>query len=156
MDEKQLKEFTELINTCSKIFNSNVVGRFQDLVTRSNGLTKLELQALIALNHYGKTSLSMLASGLGMPNSNTTRLIKSLVEKGFCKKEKGAEKNTMSVTLTETGKELIEEHKKFELKNYLALYNEHIPQEKQDRMFAMYEELIELWSLIPKKQSTPS
>ncbi|MCL2234347.1 MAG: MarR family winged helix-turn-helix transcriptional regulator [Firmicutes bacterium] len=150
MDNKRLKELITLLNDYTSIFNRNVAmpRSGHNALLKKNGLTSLELQVLIMISHFEKTSPSAIADELGIPRPNATRLVRSLSEKGFCKKEKDSGK-TVSLTLSEKGREFIENDKSLDQEKRLKIYNKHIPEEKQERLFELYNELIEIWSMLP-------
>ncbi|MCL2255379.1 MAG: MarR family winged helix-turn-helix transcriptional regulator [Firmicutes bacterium] len=154
MTEEQADELHRLMNQYSHIFNQNVSGYFNDhdKELKQKNLTFHERQAMFVINHYDGCSPSVISQGIGMARSNASRLINSIVKKGYVTKTKNIGKKVVNLTLTKKGEEIIQEEKTRKQRQYVTLYNTHIPQKEQDRLFELYKEMIKIWGMIPPKK----
>lgn len=84
------------------------VSQFETALERKHGICLNEGMALCSLSKAGRLSCGELAGILGLTPSNTSKVLRSVEDKGYINRELGTEdKRQMYFSLTDEGRRLL-------------------------------------------------
>ncbi|NLG85480.1 MAG: MarR family transcriptional regulator [Firmicutes bacterium] len=109
---------------------------------KSEDLTMKDLFVLETLGRFGETTMSELATALGVPLTTMTSIVGRLVEKGYLERRRTEEdRRVVLVTLTPAGRDLFARHRE----EYIRAVREILavlPEEEQAKVLALIGEVL--------------
>jgi DNA-binding MarR family transcriptional regulator len=121
----------------------------QDL-TKSIGITPSQSEVIHILDLYEPMSLKELGSLLICESGSPSRLVNTLVQRGFVvRKENREDRRYVSLQLSPLGKEKAKEIKSVDEKMYEAM----VPNVDQRKMSALYDALVDVFKDHPSAEA---
>jgi len=147
MNREELNNLMDLLNEYNYV-QSKLITQLNNSEPKS-GLSFYQRQIMLSLHYLGPCTISELSKISKIPSSNACRVINTLIQKELCQKHKEPNKRAVYLTMTEKGKKTLEEYMYARGSKDLEAFNKYIPEKDRQALFALYKQLIEIWSKIP-------
>jgi len=137
------------------VYNQNVSRYFNDdnSLQKKEALSFYQYQTLLALFYFESYTIGELARFLKIPSSNVSRVASSLIKRGFCFKKREEGKQAVRLSLSESGRAMLNKDALNKSDKYLELYNKYIPLNEQEELLTLYERITEILLKIPIKDA---